>query len=159
MATTKHKKTTCSGCGKVSILPNPGQKKTSLCRVCFGKLGFLDKTGQRFGSVVVLGLVSSAKKNATYRCRCDCGIEVTKTRHVLRPNKWVSCRACANAHIAETKYKPYDVGGVLLTPKEIAAIWGITTTTISRLKKQGQLTPERLAQAHLSSKRTSQCSR
>lgn len=48
---------------------------------------FMDLTGQRFGELVALSLVSPGK----WLCRCDCGVEAVKGAQSIRDGKTRSC--------------------------------------------------------------------
>lgn len=53
---------------------------------------FVDLTGQRFGSLVVIGRHGTADgTRATWRCRCDCGGESVVRTLDLRAGKAVTC--------------------------------------------------------------------
>ena len=50
-----------------------------------------DMVGQRVGRLVVIARGVSATRNAAWRCRCDCGNEITVRRDHLRQGFVKSC--------------------------------------------------------------------
>lgn len=65
---------------------------------------FIDRTGQRFGHLVVLERVQAGPatggKRVVWRCRCDCGSEASVTGHELACGDTTSCGCVRRAKIA-----------------------------------------------------------
>lgn len=57
----------------------------------------IDLTGRRFGKWTVINRVGSAEHNreATWRCRCDCGVYSTVDSSSLRRGLSMGCTKCA----------------------------------------------------------------
>lgn len=53
--------------------------------------GFIDMTGNRYGRLVVIGLVPRNTKAVLWHCRCDCGVNKICDGHDLRRNSIQSC--------------------------------------------------------------------
>lgn len=51
----------------------------------------MDLTGQRFGRLTALSVVSADSKHVRWLCRCDCGNQSTPTANKLRGGRTVSC--------------------------------------------------------------------
>ncbi len=51
----------------------------------------LDLAGQVFGRLTALNRVGSIRSKSAWLCRCDCGVEVTKTSDDLRSGNVTSC--------------------------------------------------------------------
>ena len=57
---------------------------------------YKDETGRRYGRVLVLGLHEQGKgQGASWKCRCDCGIEFTPRGSSLRKGTTTSCGCVA----------------------------------------------------------------
>ena len=54
---------------------------------------FIDKTGQRYGKILVLGLLPELDPNhhRRYLCRCDCGTQFIATSNNLREGGSKTC--------------------------------------------------------------------
>ena len=50
-----------------------------------------DMTGQRFGRLLVLHRGVSHVRSASWRCRCDCGVEITVRGDLMRRGEIKSC--------------------------------------------------------------------
>jgi hypothetical protein len=50
-----------------------------------------DMTGMRFGRLVVLHRGVSQVRSASWRCRCDCGVEITVRGDLMRRGEIKSC--------------------------------------------------------------------
>lgn len=80
---------------------------------------FIDMTGQRFGSLIVLNRDSdhiqpNGVKTVMWRCKCDCGKETIVAGIRLRKGKTQSCgcyhnRCIANQGLKNKKYNQYDL--------------------------------------------------
>jgi len=69
---------------------------------------FLDLTGERFDSLIVLERVGQKSNCETlWKCRCDCGAEVIFGVGKLRNGTRVRCPECSDKHrsIANSKYE------------------------------------------------------
>lgn len=55
------------------------------------KRPFLDVTGQRFGSLCVLGVAGTNNKNVYFHCKCDCGREKPILRQNLTSGRQFTC--------------------------------------------------------------------
>lgn len=69
---------------------------------------FSDLTGQVFGKIYIVGLISSYSDklhHSNWLCRCVCGIEFTKTSSNIKRGKNVGCDSCYRAH---RKYRPFE---------------------------------------------------
>ena len=52
----------------------------------------IDMTGQRFGKLTVLSYIGQGNnRSSLWKCKCDCGNEVIRTRDALRMNTFSSC--------------------------------------------------------------------
>lgn len=80
-----------------------------------------DMTGQRFGRLLVIGPVDLPEKLSNgqrlgWRCRCDCGNEVVKTRKELLSGKVSSCGCLLREQSSETvRQKVKQCDGTNLT--------------------------------------------
>lgn len=75
-----------------------------------------DLTGQRFGFLTVLyrdGTSGGVTQKARWRCRCDCGNEVTRESQYLRTKHRATPRHCGCQHGNKThamsKTRPYQI--------------------------------------------------
>ena len=60
---------------------------------------FIDLTGERFGSVVVLERAPNSKRNEVmWHCRCDCGKEFVTRARSLRSGETTSCGCLRTKH-------------------------------------------------------------
>ena len=89
-------------CGKLKIVSsghlNSGHTKSCGCysKEAIKKALFKDISGQRFGRLVALEPDNSKKGNITYwKCKCDCGKEITTRLSNLTGSKTQSC-GCLN---------------------------------------------------------------
>lgn len=57
----------------------------------------LQLTGQRFGKLVVINPAENVGRRTAWRCRCDCGREITVTTSHLREGHTTSCGCRPNA--------------------------------------------------------------
>lgn len=62
------------------------------------KNGIADKTGMRFGKLVVIGLVCVKNSVAIWRCKCDCGNETSVYRGKLTSGQTKSCGCTLRTH-------------------------------------------------------------
>ena len=93
----------CSVCGNDAVIPATnllnGKNKSCGCnRYASGNLGhtLMDLTGQRFGSLVVIGraennIQPSGMECVMWNCRCDCGTEKVISGNHLRKGDTLSC--------------------------------------------------------------------
>jgi hypothetical protein len=65
-------------------------------RVSHGTTPLTDMTGQRFGRLTVVERAAGAK-NASWRCRCDCGAERVSRGNLLRRGAYAECIGCERA--------------------------------------------------------------
>lgn len=65
--------------------PAAAKRGRALCR---------DLTGQRLGKLVVTERAPSERQATCWRCRCDCGAEVTVRAAQLRAGRVLSCGKC-----------------------------------------------------------------
>jgi hypothetical protein len=66
----------------------------------------IDLTGQRFGKLVVISRESKYRRNATWRCICDCGKETVVRGDVLDRGTTQSC-GCGKGHKHGHFHKPW----------------------------------------------------
>ena len=70
----------------------------------------LDLTGQRFGKLVVIGQDGFQKSGHTaWRCRCDCGKEVTKRGSMLKSTQSCGCLRVELGRKSLTKHGFYKL--------------------------------------------------
>lgn len=64
--------------------------------------------GRKFGYLTVLNRVDRDSKNSYWRCRCDCGAEVIRSRPNLRrhPKASCGCQLAEHGHCAGYKNSP-----------------------------------------------------
>ncbi len=75
---------------------------------------FIDLTGQRYGSLVVLFRVENDRfKRARWLCRCDCGKEIIVGSNNLRTGQVASC-GCARASTLRKKLTTHGMTGCAL---------------------------------------------
>ena len=83
-------------CGKQTIVAGECLKK-GLTKSCGclakenGQYNFKDITNQRFGKLTVLEHIGSKRKNALWRCKCDCGSIIEALGTDLRRDSIQSC--------------------------------------------------------------------
>lgn len=79
---------------------------------------FIDLTGQKFGRLTVLERAGSdKKKNATWRCKCDCGKEKVIIGESIRHGKTTSC-GCILAEFNSNRLKTHGS-----KPERLYRIW------------------------------------
>ena len=66
---------------------------------------FVDLTGQRFGKLVVIERVYNGRKDAHWRCKCDCGKEVITSTGHLKDGHTKSCGCYSRSLLKETATK------------------------------------------------------
>lgn len=105
------------------VFPSGQRQKRWLCRCDCGNTGVVqhsnlvngfsktcgcsmmkDLTGQRFGSLVVLGLDGHYGKRRHWRCVCDCGNEKVLSTNRLKQGT-ISCGCKKGQHGAKVKHK------------------------------------------------------
>jgi hypothetical protein len=64
-----------------------------------------DITGQRFGRLVVLGIANRKAGVIQWRCRCNCGNEITTKRQLLRRKEVQSCGCLKKELRIEKNYR------------------------------------------------------
>lgn len=57
----------------------------------------IDLVGQKYGKLIVIEKANALYKSAMFRCKCDCGNEITVESQKLRNGKTKSC-GCARAN-------------------------------------------------------------
>lgn len=86
-----------------------------------GKL--IDLTGRRFGRLTVLERSGATKnKEAKWRCRCDCGMEVIVTSSNLRNGRQVSC-GCLRQEKSLNRIQDYNSTHKATRNKRLYKIW------------------------------------
>lgn len=60
---------------------------------------FIDETGNRYGSLLVLGVVEPRLNPVRFRCLCDCGGSATPTGSNLRSGNTTSCGCVGRRHV------------------------------------------------------------
>ncbi len=93
-----------------------------------------DITGQRFGRLVALNYVSTTKKGATWRCKCDCGKERLAQARKLRNGKAQSC-GCSKAKWSQERKNNFKMAHL---NRSLAQ--GTKTSQVDSLQKYGNLT-------------------
>lgn len=94
---------------------------------------FIDLTGQRFGKLEVLRLVSRKHKNTVWLCRCDCGEEIeafgNKLREAERDHRELECPLCKQARF-DAVYRKRVAGESVA---DLARELGVSQSTISEI--------------------------
>src|SRR5574337_1681976 len=90
---------------------------------------FVDMTGRRFGSWLVLRRVGKRGPHFTWLCRCDCGRRKEALGYHIRYGASARCRACANASTGEKCRRRLPDG---TTYYDLASLSGLKVNTINQ---------------------------
>ena len=64
---------------------------TTRCKFCSRKNRIINLIGQKFGRLTVEKLIGTEKRNAIWKCKCDCGNYINKSSYELKYNVYNSC--------------------------------------------------------------------
>lgn len=68
---------------------------------------FLDLTGKRFGSLVVIGRTENRNRTVMWECRCDCGNTTKVDTHSLTSGHTCSC-GCAKIDFCKRRFTKHN---------------------------------------------------